>query len=140
MSLAVVFSNLAGFVGTNFSATKESRYYFTTSFWSGLLCLVLNFLLIPLYGIWGMHCILAALEHTDVLFKVRKTKAYSPITNVGLCLQLLLVVGGYIALFYWTESHLAHTLGLLVALVVVILLNKDFLSEAYSIGKKLIKK
>lgn len=140
LSLAVVFSNLAGFVGTNFSATKESRYYFTTSFWSGLLCLVLNFLLIPLYGIWGIIVSLLLSNILMFCLRIRKTKAYSPITNVGLCLQLLLVVGGYIALFYWTESHLAHTLGLLVALVVVILLNKDFLSEAYSIGKKLIKK
>ena len=127
-------------VGTNFSATKESRYYFTTSFWSGLLCLVLNFLLIPLCGIWGVIVSLLLSNILMFCLRIRKTKAYSPITNVGLCLQLLLVVGGYIVLFYWTESHLVHTLGLLVALVVVILLNKDFLSEAYSIGKKLIKK
>ena len=140
LSLAVVFSNLAGFVGTNFSATKESRHYFTTSLWSGLLCLVLNFLLIPFCGIWG---VIVSLLFSNILIfclRIRKTQAYSPITNVGLCLQLLLVVGGYIALFYWTESHWVHTLGLLLALAVVILLNKDFLSEAYSICKRLVKK
>ena len=133
LALAVVFSNMAGFAGTNFIATKESKYYFTTSFWSGLSCFVLNFLLIPSLGIWG--AIISLLFSNILMFylRVRKTWEYSPITRLRLYLLLLLVVVAYIILSYSLQNLVINLIAFLAALGIVLLLNKDFLHEAYSI-------
>ena len=53
LGLAAVFSSLSTFVGTMFMATKNTRYFLTTSLWGGFVCLGMNFLLIPRYGIMG---------------------------------------------------------------------------------------
>lgn len=53
LTLGVFFSNIAGFVGVNFSATRESKYYFYSSIASAVSAVILNFILIPLYGLWG---------------------------------------------------------------------------------------
>lgn len=139
LALAVVFSNLAGFAGTNFVATKESKYYFTTSFWSGASCFILNFLLIPLLGIWG--AIISLLFSNILLFylRIRKTWKYSPIIRLRLYLLLLLIIGVYIMLSYFIQNLVINLMFFLVALCVIILLNKDFLHEAYSMCKNLKK-
>ena len=53
MTLSVLFANMAGFAGTNFQATKESKYYFYSSVWGGLTAVVCNILLIPTIGLLG---------------------------------------------------------------------------------------
>ena len=53
LTMSVLFQNVGGVVGCNFSATKESKYYFYSSVWSGGAAVLLNLLLIPQYGIFG---------------------------------------------------------------------------------------
>lgn len=48
-----VFSCLSSFFGTNFTVVKQSKYYFYSSVWGALTAIVLNFILIPLFGLWG---------------------------------------------------------------------------------------
>lgn len=53
LGIAAIFSSLSTLMGTMFMATKATRYFLTTSFWGGMVCLILNFLLIPYFGIMG---------------------------------------------------------------------------------------
>ena len=53
LTFGVLLSNVAGFVGCNFSATRESKYYFYSSVWAAVCALILNILFIPIYGVWG---------------------------------------------------------------------------------------
>lgn len=53
LTFGVLFSNIAGFAGTNFSATRESKYYFYSSIWGAIVAIIMNFVFIPLLGIWG---------------------------------------------------------------------------------------
>jgi len=53
LTLGVFFSNISGFAGVNFSATKESKYFFYSSVWGALAAAILNFVLIPAYGLYG---------------------------------------------------------------------------------------
>lgn len=48
-----VFSCLSAFFGTNFGVVKQSKYFFYSSIWGALTSIVLNFLLIPAFGLWG---------------------------------------------------------------------------------------
>ena len=47
------FSCVSGLAGSTFSAVRKSRYFFYSSVYGGLSSIVFNFLLIPLWGIWG---------------------------------------------------------------------------------------
>jgi len=51
--MAVILSNLSGLIGGVFAAKKQSKYFFYSSFWAALTSVVLMFLLIPLFGLYG---------------------------------------------------------------------------------------
>lgn len=53
LTLSTVFSCLAGLIGAVFSAERTSRYYFYSSLWGAIPALLLNILLIPIFGVWG---------------------------------------------------------------------------------------
>ena len=53
LALGVVFQSIAGVAGSHFSATKESKYYFYSSLWGAIVALLLNLILIPLWGVYG---------------------------------------------------------------------------------------
>lgn len=53
LTLGVVFSCIGGFAGSNFAATRESKYYFYSSVWGAITAIAMNFLLIPYLGMMG---------------------------------------------------------------------------------------
>lgn len=53
LAVGVIFMNVATFVGSNFAVIKKSKYYFYSTVWAGVVSIGLNFLLIPLWGLWG---------------------------------------------------------------------------------------
>ena len=53
LSLGCVMQCLSGFFGTVFSAVRVSKYFFYSSIWGALIAIILNFKLIPLFGIMG---------------------------------------------------------------------------------------
>jgi O-antigen/teichoic acid export membrane protein len=53
LALGVVFSCISSFVGCNFSAAKESKYFFYSSLWGALASIASNLILIPIMGLWG---------------------------------------------------------------------------------------
>ena len=140
LSLSVVFSNLAGFAGTNFAATKESRHYFTTSFWGGLLCLALNFLLIPRWGLWGATSAILASYVLTFLLRAKVTWKYSPIARWGLYLQVLSLVCLYILVYEVIPCLWLNSLLLLCVLGAVALLNRDCWGDLTHLCKLLKRK
>lgn len=53
LCLSTPFMALASIVGANFSAIKQSKYFFYSSIWSAGCAILLNVLLIPVIGLWG---------------------------------------------------------------------------------------
>ena len=51
--LSVTFSSFSSFLGTNYLAAKQTRGVFKTSIAGGIISIILNFLLIPFFGILG---------------------------------------------------------------------------------------
>lgn len=51
--LGVVFSSLAAFLAANYLASMETKGVFKTSIYSGIISLVLNIMLIPMFGLMG---------------------------------------------------------------------------------------
>lgn len=53
MAIAVVFQGVSSHTGTVFSATKKSKYFFTSSLSGAIVSVVANITLIPLLGLYG---------------------------------------------------------------------------------------
>lgn len=140
LSIAVVLSALSGFIGTNFIATRESKYYFSTSMWGGISCLILNFVLIPLLEIWGAIISLLISNALILYLRVKKTSSYSSITKVSLYLQFLLLMGGAVAVSLWIQGMFANAIYFTFSIIILFYLNRDFLYEAYCIIIKNFKK
>jgi O-antigen/teichoic acid export membrane protein len=53
LTLGIIFSNLSGFIGSNFSAIRKSKYYFFSSLYGAVISVISNIILIPSLGILG---------------------------------------------------------------------------------------
>lgn len=51
--MGAVANCVSGYCGTCFSVVKESKYLFYSSIYGAVTAIILNFLLIPTFGIWG---------------------------------------------------------------------------------------
>lgn len=90
LTLGVLFSNIGGLVGSNFSASKESKYYFYSSLWATVTALWLNIILIPILGIWGAAisglCSFVAISVSRIIYSWK----YVQIDNISYYLLVLL--------------------------------------------------
>lgn len=70
LTVSAFFAALSGLVGANFSAVKQSKYYFYSSIWGAISAIILNILLIPIDGLWG--AVYAILLSQVVMFLFRQ--------------------------------------------------------------------
>lgn len=71
LTLGTLLGNLGSMFGSNFLATKQSKYMLYTSLWGSGAALILNFILIPLLGLWG-----AAVSTVISMFVIAITRIY----------------------------------------------------------------
>ena len=91
LTLGVVFSNISSFTGCNFSATKESKYFFYSSIYGSLLAIILNFLLIPLWGVMGAALSVLLSFSGMAISRIIYSSKYVKIKNIGIYLLMLLI-------------------------------------------------
>ena len=133
LSLAVFFTNILAYTGTVFSATRQSKYYFYSSAIGAVIAVVLNLILIPMWGIWGA-CLTVLLSHLSaaisrILFSSKVVK----IDRIGVYLAMLfLFAAAYI--FSLLQGNLLITLIIGATCYALILwLNRSVLWVAFSI-------
>lgn len=92
LAVSVLFSNIAAFVGVNFSLVNKSKYFFYSTLWAGLSSVILNFMLIPGFSIWGACCSLLISQIINAAFRIRYSWKIVPITNVPFYLKNILLL------------------------------------------------
>lgn len=98
LSISSLFSAISGFVGTNFSATRESKYYFYSSVWGAIVAIIFNLILIPIWGLYGAvisivlsHLIMAISRIMYSWSVVKITNIYFYIFVLIICFSIVLV-------------------------------------------------
>lgn len=138
LTLGALFSSISGFAGSNFSATRESKYFFYSSLWGGLSAAILNFILIPAFGLYGVCASLVLsffiMAVSRIMYGWKHVRIERPtrhLATTGLaCL---------IAVSYVMEVGAGVTYLLVLILVVFLLLsNRDLLALARTKLKKLV--
>jgi O-antigen/teichoic acid export membrane protein len=123
LTFAFVFSAISGLAGTNFSATKESKYYFYSSAWGAIAAVVSNFLLIPVYGIMGASIAVVISYFLMAIARVMFAWKYVRIENMSLYVTMLCFNVGVIIVLLNVDGILIKSVILAIVLGVLIGLN-----------------
>lgn len=93
LALGVVLSNVSGMAGSNFSASRESKYYFYSSIWGGVSAIIMNVILIPLWGLYGAAISVVISYMTMSISRISYSWKYVKIANVtNLIINIILVI------------------------------------------------
>ncbi|MEN2413836.1 lipopolysaccharide biosynthesis protein [Flavobacterium mesophilum] len=104
LSLASLFSSISGFVGANFSATRESKYYFYSSVWGAVIAVIFNFLLIPLWGLYGAVISTGLSHFVMMLSRIKYSWRSAKIYNLAFYIMMLLIITIMILCFSFLEN------------------------------------
>ena len=122
LTLAMIFSAFASFMGSVYVVTKRSIASFRTALWGALTNIVLNLLLIPLLGIQGAA--IATLESYLLCFAIRAVSARRMIPFrfcIGRMLGSAAVLAAQTALCFCT--HPLQPVGQGLCLLLLLALN-----------------
>lgn len=125
LTLGVLFSNISSFAGSTFSATKESKYFFYSSLWGAVTAIILNFYLIPLFGLFGA-CASVILSFVVMAISriVYSWKNVSIKQPISLFLQLLFAL--FLIVMYMAQFNIVVLSSLVIAYIILLLYsNRD---------------
>ena len=100
LGLGVVFSSISTFCGINFTATRESKYFFYSCALGAITSIILNIFLIPLLGTYGT-CIALVFSFLSMTlcrlyFSWKYVRIYKPSTYLGLLFAAVMIIVFYI--------------------------------------------
>lgn len=136
LSLSALFSSLHGNLTTVFSAVKQTKVLFVNSTIGSVINLILNIILVPLLGIFGV-AIVSVCTYTIVwlhlLIKSKKYVGnYDRLSNDYICYLLIL----FQSVIIFNFEAVAFKFSFLVLILVIIMKFKEILS-VFSILKQL---
>jgi len=138
--IVAVFSAFQAFIGTNYTASKDSLGALTTSSGAAVISVLLNYLLIPLLGLYGAA--IATLFSYIFVFTLRfhGTKKHVKIDIDWRRFILSLMILGIQALLLILISPLVFSMGGLICLGFLLKLNGNTVTSVKDIIKAYVKK
>ena len=137
--LGVVFSSFSAFLGTNYLAAKETRGVFRTSVYGGLVSVVLNFWLIPYFGLIGAGVANMISFAIMWILRIFDTKRYIVIVmNTQIMIANLVLVGCQIGILFLNLKFESLIEMLFFALVFAN--NRELLSPLKGLVKSRMKR
>lgn len=118
LTFGVLFSNVGGLVGSNFSASRESKYYFYSSFWAALCAAIMNYLLIPILELWGAAIASLSSFFVMAVSRILYSWKYVHITNLSLYV-LIIVLDAILMLVVVKSANPIITISFLVIITYV---------------------
>ncbi|ARW14170.1 oligosaccharide flippase family protein [Lactiplantibacillus plantarum] len=127
--LASLFSNLSGFLGTIYLATKQTIGIMKTTVLGMILNVILNFVLIPLFGLQGAGIGAAVGFAVVALVRLRDIKRFITlkVAWVPLVTSLVLLIAMTMMQLVLADTGLFLYLSLAVSEFILIIINMHFL-------------
>ncbi|WP_314646828.1 polysaccharide biosynthesis C-terminal domain-containing protein [Prevotella multiformis] len=139
LAFSVIFSNMSAFLGTVFSASRQTKFTFYSVVIGGLAALGLNYLLIPFWGIWGACFAIGLSQLLCVLSRFYYSRRLVKFTSLGFSLKQCLIF----ALIYISSlifNHVMLVSAYIFCFLLYYWLNKDILLMAFNIVRNKITK
>ncbi|ADY34685.1 polysaccharide biosynthesis protein [Phocaeicola salanitronis DSM 18170] len=126
--LGTVFSCVSSMAGSNFSATRTSKYFFYSSVWGAVAAVLFNFILIPSLAIWGVALSVMLSFVVMALSRIWYGWKYVQITNVWKYIWMLVLTGLYIvAASLQVTPYWFNLIGFVSVVGIFAFINKDLL-------------
>lgn len=139
--IAVAFSSISSFLGTNYIVNMQTKGIFYTSLISAVVTLTLNVVLIPYWGLYGVGVASISGFFVMTVLRWRENKLYAQ--NKALIRQFTIniVVLSLICLtvFYNLDSNVLLVIKMMLILVLA-LVNIDFLKLVLNLSISYIRK
>lgn len=122
-----VYLTLGTFMSTSYTVHKDSKGFLMSGLFGGVLNIILNFLLIPIIGVYGAAlatCISYISVFAFRVFNTRKYMKYKVLTKEFLIGSLALTVSG---ILIYSNDIIAQTIQILILLIVIELYKEIWL-------------
>jgi O-antigen/teichoic acid export membrane protein len=140
LSVAILFSSLSGFVGANFSATRESKLYFYSSIWGAVASVVFSFALIPTLHLYGAALAVVLSHAVSAIARIKYSWKHVHITQPYVYGAMLLINVLVIFTVLYIGELWIRVLVLLFLFVSLLVINISIIAEAKVGCYKLINK
>lgn len=132
LSLSVCISYLSSYFGCVFSATKIGKYYFYSSVAGAITSIILNLLLIPIYGTLGAALSTLGSFTIMAISRYIYMSKFVKLNNLIVYFFSIIISVLYLILYENTDSIIMHLAGLLLSLILIYYVNRKFMRESYS--------
>ena len=129
----VIFMNIAGFVAANFAITRESKYYFYSSVWAGIASIILNFSLIPFWGIWGACWAIFISQAVCMIARIAYSWKIVKVTNPSFYLKNLIFLILSIATCILLHDSYLKYLSLAAVGIYFYCINRNYISASVNL-------
>lgn len=137
LALGAVLSSISGITGSHFSATKESKYYFYSSIWGAIVAILLNILLIPTWGLYGVCVAVIVSFGAMAVSRIVYSWRYVHIENIHLYLISLVLITILICLYVANICNVLIYVFAFLYMIMLLYFNRDiFNSFFYEFRKK----
>lgn len=140
LSLSSLFAAVSGFVGTNFSATRESKYYFYSSVWGALIAVIFNIILIPIWGLYGAVTAIVLSHLIMAITRIKYSWKIVKISNVYFYLLMLIISFTVVLVSTFIKNDTITISTTVVCLVLFTLIMRKDLIYGFQFIKLVFKK
>lgn len=124
--LGVVFSSYSGFIGANYIAAKQTKGVFKTSIYGGVVNIIANVILIPLFGINGAGLATMLSFFAMWVLRIKDTNQFIDLkVNVMNLVFNLLVIAIQIAVLFVNFSTITNLVIQTLLFLILLIINKS---------------
>ena len=134
LSLSALFCSVSGLVGANFSATRESKYYFYSSLWGAVVAVIFNIILIPLWGLYGAVVTIVLSHFVMAISRIKYSWKIVKITTSYKYVFMIIINGFIILSSFCIRNIFLRSFIYLLLIFVFAIINRDMkddLKNAY---------
>lgn len=137
--VGTVFQAFSSFFGTNYTASKKTKGAFTTSVVGAGVNIVVNFVLIPFWGIQAAAFSTLLGYLAMWLMRVFDTKKYVDMKIDWKSMSSsLIIIGLQIVGLYFIENALLFFTVETLLIVLLLIIQKKYIKQVFNFGRKLI--
>lgn len=139
LALGVVFMSLSSILGIIYQCEKKNMHAFKTSLVSGIFIVVLSFILIPRYGLYGAAVVFMIGNLVWLIYRYFDVQKFTPVRIMmfRFFLYILIAVGIYRITLY--NGLWATIFGLFCAMLFSVLFNREFLIDKMKMIRSKLK-
>lgn len=130
LSLGVVLSNIAAYVGVTFTVIRKTKYFLYSAIFAAIVAVFVNILLIPSFGIMGACVSILLSQCVMVIYRWFKSKRYVDFVNKKRLFYMLFVLIISLLIYYLINIYILKQIILVILFIVFVLLNTDILKNA----------